>query len=427
MNGSRFHFHHRPRGRPGRVGRIAALEHHAFDRIGVGGDAGCCRVGARRDQLLPGGEGDERRQIDAGIVEAPNQRFQPRAALGERPLAHVFGSVDQEVVGAQVRRIVGEQLGADGLPVEPLLQQVERCDAAVALHQELPVERAGERERGDEIGEARRNVLAGTRIEPGDAAAVGALAGDRLHTDAVPLVFRHEGGRIERAELVLLDGMRQHHRAEWRRIARFRPRLTPFDPGEQLDIGRLEAGPDQLDLVRILVAECRHRGLRQPRRHADAQRAGDELEQSPAAGLVEQIEPVSEPPRQLGLAERCKRGDDFGERGGGLGGLLRQRPHQRDGLGQVADVVVGQAEQHRIGALGDQPVDQARLGVAERQGADERRQRPTPFGVGHGAEMLGHQAELGVTSVLEGEAIEQRSKPIHGSASAGTASCSSSP
>ena len=72
--------------------------------------------------------------------------------------------------------------------------------------------------------------------------------------------------------------------------------------------------PDQLDLVGLLVAERRDRGLGEPRRHADAQRAGDELQQRPAAGLVERVEPGGELRGQLGFAERGERGDDVGER-----------------------------------------------------------------------------------------------------------------
>ncbi len=59
------------------------------------------------------------------------QRFEPRAALGERLFAQVLSAVDQQIVGAQMRREVGEQLGVHGLPVEPLLQHVEALHAAI--------------------------------------------------------------------------------------------------------------------------------------------------------------------------------------------------------------------------------------------------------------------------------------------------------
>ena len=117
--------------------------------------------------------------------------------------------------------------------------------------------------------------------------------------------------------VLFLDRVAQHHRAERRRIDADGLFGAAFDPGEQFGVGRRERRPQQLDLVRLLVAERRDRGLRKPRRHADAQRAGDELQQRPAPGLVERIEPGGKLRRQLGLAERGEGGDDVGE-GGGL-------------------------------------------------------------------------------------------------------------
>ncbi len=45
----------------------------------------------------------------------------------------------------------------------------------------------------------------------------------------------------------------------------------------------------------------------------DTQRAGDEFQQRPAAGLVELVQPARELFWQLGLAERAKGGDDLAE------------------------------------------------------------------------------------------------------------------
>jgi hypothetical protein len=76
-----------------------------------------------------------------------------------------------------------------------------------------------------------------------------------------------------------------------------------FQPGEQLDIRRRQARPENLDLVRLLFAERRRGGFRQPRGDADAEPTGDELEQRPAAGLVERIEPARELRGELRLPE----------------------------------------------------------------------------------------------------------------------------
>jgi hypothetical protein len=189
----------------------------------------------------------------------------------------------------------------------------------------------------------------------------------------------------------------EHYRAERRRIDADRLFGAALDPGEQLGVRRREAVPNQLDFVGLLVAKRRDGGFGEPRRYADAQRAGDELQQRPAAGLVEGIEPHGQLARQFGLAERREGGDDVREGGGfsysspGGGGRRPKavgwsvcgrtppgrfaatlplrgrdyRPHQRSGLGQVAYIVVGQCEQHFVGALGNQCADRACLGVAE--------------------------------------------------------------
>ena len=210
----------------------------------------------------------------------------------------------------------GEQLWRDGFAIEPLLQHVERLHAAIAHDQELAVDGAGQMQRVEEIGKAFGNILAGARIKPRDemtAMLVVRVPGDRLHADAVPFPFRHELRRVEVLQIGIVERMRQHRRAERRRIAARRLLGAAFEPGEQLAIGRREAGPDQLDLLRILVGQRGDGGLGQPRRNADAQAAGDELDQRPAAGLVERIEPARQLLRQLRLAERGEGFDHGGE------------------------------------------------------------------------------------------------------------------
>ena len=83
-----------------------------------------------------------------------DERLEPRAALRERQLAQVFVAVDQQIVGAQMRRKFHQQLRRDGLAVEPLLQHVEGLHAAVAQDQQFAVDRAGQMQRVDQIGKA---------------------------------------------------------------------------------------------------------------------------------------------------------------------------------------------------------------------------------------------------------------------------------
>ena len=209
--------------------------------------------------------------------------------------------------------------------------------------------------------------------------------------------------------------MREHRGPERRRIARHRHFRAAFQPGEQFLIGWRKAGPQNLNLVRLLVAERGGGGLGQPRRHADAQSAGHELEQRPAPGLVERIKPARQLRGKLRFAERRESFDHLGQRWDGVRALRRiGRPHQRDGFGQVADIVVGEFEQHRIGALGDQRADDARLGVLERQRAGQRRERKSALGVRRAAQIIRDQPQLVVAAGLIGEAVEQFGELVHG-------------
>ena len=99
------------------------------------------------------------------------------------------------------------------------------------------------------------------------------------------------------------------------------------------------------------------------------------------------------------------------------GGRREARPHQRDGLGEIADIIVGQFEQHRIGALGDQAADQAGLGVRKAQRAGQRGERPAALGIGRRAEIIGDQPQLVVARRLVGEAVQKFGEAVHASAS----------
>ena len=266
--------------------------------------------------------------------------------------------------------------------------------------------------------------------------AVAGRAGDGLQADAVPFPLGHELGRVELFEVLLLEGVGEHGGTVGSRIARLRPGRAALDPGEQLFVGRSEPVPDVLDLVGRDVAEARHGGLGEPGRDADAQLPGDQLEERPAPGLVEAAEPVGDEPGQLNLARRRQPLDHLGE-GGDRGrrvvvaeaGLSRRgafRPHQRDGLGEVADVVPGQAEQHRIGALGDEAADEPRLGVRERQRPRHGGEGPAALRVGRVAEVVGHEADLGIAPGLVGEPVEERGEAVHAALSAGASPASSS-
>ncbi len=269
--------------------------------------------------------------------------FKPRPALGKGPFAQILVAVGEEIVGAQMRGKFGDQFRRDAFAIEPLLQDVERLDTVVAHDQKLAVNGARKLQRFEEIRKAFGNILAGARIKPCGCFAVVPRR-DSLHTDAVPFPFGHELCGIQIFKIGVVERVRQHRRPERRRIAARRFFTTPLEPGEQFAIRWRKPGPQQLDVLCILVAERSGGGFGKPRRDADTKSAGDELYQRPPAGLVERVEPARELLRQLCLAEHRQRFDHRSERQFfrlSAGRRDRRGPHQRDGLRQVADIVVG--------------------------------------------------------------------------------------
>ena len=261
----------------GQIRRVAALQHHALDRFGVLAGAGTCRIGARRLQRVPAVEGNCWRQVDAGIVELCDESFELCAALGEGQFAKIIVSVAEQIVGAQMDRKILHQLRRDDLAVQTLLKNVEGLHPAVAQHQQLTVDRARQMQRRQQVRKAFGDVLAGARIEPRDHFAMLVTAAHRLNTDAVPFPFGDEIGGVEIGKIGVLDGMRQHHRPERRRIEIDRLVGAALQPREQIEVGRRKAWPHQFDIVGILVAERGRRGLGETRGNADPHRAGDEF------------------------------------------------------------------------------------------------------------------------------------------------------
>ena len=144
--------------------------------------------------------------------------FEAGAALDEGQRAQVLAGDGQRIVEADVSRELLELVLADCLAVEALLQVVERRDVegrrlAFAQHQQLAVEHGIEIEAGDDIGEGLADGIARARIELGLA-----VAGHDLHADAVPFPFGGELREVERGPVGILQRMRQHERAEHRRL-----------------------------------------------------------------------------------------------------------------------------------------------------------------------------------------------------------------
>ena len=210
-----------------------------------------------------------------------------------------------------------------------------------------------------------------------------------------------------------LQRMRQHRRTEHRRLRRVRPRRALLQPCEQRQIRRRQAVPHLLHIIGLDAADLRQRDLRQPRRDADAQSARDQFEKCQPRRCIARIQPARDDTRQrrLGRALQCLHhlGQTRRRRIGGGG-----RPHQRDGLGQIADIVVRPREQHRIGARRGKFADQARLGGGERKLAGDRRQTDAAVRVRLRCEIPPQQRDLRVARRREHQALQQFGEGDHG-------------
>jgi hypothetical protein len=87
----------------------------------------------------------------------------------------------------------------------------------------------------------------------------------------------------------------------------------PFQPGEEIGIGRRKPVPEFLDLVGLDIAQIGQRLPGEARRDADAQAAGDQLDQRETAGDVKPVEQVGYDSRAVCAAGRlqgrqCRRG-----------------------------------------------------------------------------------------------------------------------
>ena len=80
----------------------------------------------------------------------------------------------------------------------------------------------------------------------------------------------------------------------------------------------------------------------------------------------------------------------------GLEMRRRVGPDQRHRLGEVADIVVGIAEQHRVHALGHQRAQHGRLDGGDRQVAGDGGQREPAIGVLDRAKIIDEQRQLAV-------------------------------
>src|SRR5207249_7350472 len=95
--------------------------------------------------------------------------------------------------------------------------------------------------------------------------------------------------------------------------------------------------PDLLDAIDLDAAPLGEGGLGETGRNPDPQAAGDELQQCPAPGRVERVEPWLEQERHPAAARFFQPLDDLGKARYMPAGVWRLGPDQRYGLGEIAD------------------------------------------------------------------------------------------
>ena len=94
--------------------------------------------------------------------------------------------------------------------------------------------------------------------------------------------------------------------------------------------------------------------------------------------------------------------------------LLRRRPDQRDRLGQVADIIVGIAEQHLVHALHGERAQHGRLDAGDGEVAGDDGERIAAVGIGLATEIIDEQPQLAVAGRRQDKAVEEGRESLHG-------------
>ncbi len=175
--------------------------------------------------------------------------------------------------------------------------------------------------------------------------------------------------------------------------------------------------PQRLDLGHVHAGKFGECLLGETRRDADAQGTGGELQEGEAAGGIEPVEQIAHRATHLRAAERVHAGHDGAQAGLDLIGhtlLALLVPDQRDGFGEVTDIVVGIAKQHRVHALEHQFAQQRRLDALQVQRAGDGGKAIAPVRIRRIAEVIGQQLQLAVARRGEDEAVEKGGEGLHG-------------
>ena len=184
--------------------------------------------------------------------------------------------------------------------------------------------------------------------------------------------------------------------------------------------------PHLLDIISLQASHFSQRRLGQTRRRANAQPARYQLQQRQPRRGIAGIQPSCDNGRQLRLGRDGQGVHNLRQAWGGCV-CACLRPDQRHGFREIADVIIGQSEQHRIGPALRQRPDQPGLGGGESQRARNGGQAPAALRVRLGAEIPAQQRELGQAPRREHQAFEQGGKGDHSASSSNPTSRSARP
>ena len=174
--------------------------------------------------------------------------------------------------------------------------------------------------------------------------------------------------------------------------------------------------PDFLDVGERHFRPFGERGLGEPRGDADAERSGEELEQCPALGGIEPIEPMRQEARDLRRHGPLQLLHDV-VKPRRLYRRIGAWPDQRDGLGGVADIVAREPEQHRVDARLDHLAEDAAERQAEEQPVGECGECPAAVGIRRRGKIIGEQTQLVVARRRIGEPVQEFREALHDSSS----------
>jgi hypothetical protein len=335
---------------------------------------------------------------------------QARTAFPQGKPSQIFPAEIERVIDDEPGGQALEQFPARLLAVEPLLQVVERADGPAGGHQQFPVEHGAEVRAGEHLGEGRADIIAAAREQ-----RLAGGQGDDLHADAVEFPLRLEVLRPDGFKVAVFDRVRQHHRMKRGRLPGIRLGAASLQPGEQRLIGRGEGMPDLFHLVHVNPAIIGEDLLQEPRRHADAQRRGAQLQERPTLRRGHVVEQQGEIGADTGLVAAVELLDHLGQRRqavearrGGIG-----RPEMGHRFGGFPDIVVGKLEQNRIDARHDEIAHQRALEQLETQRAGDGGHGPAAVRVWRRLQILLYDGGLGQIAVGVIKAVEKRRECLH--------------